>query len=377
MTKEPITKNRAAISVTHIAETIKGGIATYLNVFESYSQNLEFQNTYLIPQHQRSELRSNSNTKIFTHEGSRKPLGFVKLVLAIRQHINTYNPPLIFAHSTFAGLATAIALKITRHKPVFMYCSHGWASLRDQAAWKKRIITPIERLFSKRTDAIINISKNEDIKSRQMKFGQKMYLIENCAEESKLNLDAIWRRKSQTPQKLHLLYVGRFDKAKGFDILIKALSLLNTEREVDFVIDVIGEAVLNDLVTPIPIDLQPKINFHGWVRNDHIDEFYAKADFLVVPSRNEGFGICVIEAFRNATPVIASNRGALPNIVQHNINGIIFDLSAENLKCAITQAANLELLRLRQCALDTYIRNYTPQTFTQKLNKLISSVISN
>lgn len=377
MIEESLATNKS-ISVSHIAETIKGGIATYLNVFENHSQKLEFQNIYLVPKQQRNELRSNSDTQVYTHEGSRKPLGFIRLILAIRRHIETCNPTLVFAHSTFAGLATAIALATTtRNKPVFMYCSHGWASLRDQATWKKRIIIPIERLFSKRTNVIINISKNEDAKSRQMDFGRKMYLIENCAEESNLNPDSIQRRKNQDANTLRLLYVGRFDKAKGFDILIKALTLLNAEKKINFVVDIIGEAVLNDLETPIPSDLQHKIKLHGWVKNDRIDEFYAQADFLIVPSRNEGFGICVIEAFRNATPVIASNRGALPDIVQHDVNGIIFDLSAENLKHAIVQSVDIDLPRFRQHALDTYTRNYTPQIFTQKLNELITAASRN
>ena len=52
--------------------------------------------------------------------------------------------------------------------------------------------------------------------------------------------------------------------------------------------------------------------------------YYAAADGLVVPSRWEGFGLVAIEAMRAGTAVIASDRGALPELVEHGSDRLHF-----------------------------------------------------
>jgi glycosyltransferase involved in cell wall biosynthesis len=46
---------------------------------------------------------------------------------------------------------------------------------------------------------------------------------------------------------------------------------------------------------------------------------------VIIPSRWEGFGLVAIEAMRNGAPVIASDRGALPEVLDMGRAGLIFD----------------------------------------------------
>jgi glycosyltransferase involved in cell wall biosynthesis len=50
----------------------------------------------------------------------------------------------------------------------------------------------------------------------------------------------------------------------------------------------------------------------GYVPEEHLPGLYAGASAFVLPSRHEGFGLPCIEAMASGTPVVASNRGALP-----------------------------------------------------------------
>ena len=68
------------------------------------------------------------------------------------------------------------------------------------------------------------------------------------------------------------------------------------------------------------------VSLHGWIGPDRIDDFFASADALVVPSRWEGFGLVVPEALRNGTPAIVSRRGALPDLVTPGRTGELMAL---------------------------------------------------
>ena len=54
-----------------------------------------------------------------------------------------------------------------------------------------------------------------------------------------------------------------------------------------------------------------------------MDEFYRRAHVLEAPSRFEGYGMVVAEAFCYGLPVIASEVGALPELVVHEQNGLL------------------------------------------------------
>jgi glycosyltransferase involved in cell wall biosynthesis len=52
-------------------------------------------------------------------------------------------------------------------------------------------------------------------------------------------------------------------------------------------------------------------------------EALREMDVLVLPSRDEGFGLVLIEAMASGVPVIAGNAGGALDVVEHNINGIL------------------------------------------------------
>ena len=86
----------------------------------------------------------------------------------------------------------------------------------------------------------------------------------------------------------------------------------------------------------------------GWLPRESLDAYYAAADGLVVPSRWEGFGLVAIEAMRAGTAVIASNRGSLPELVEHGITGYIFNLDETDLGELEGTLRGLDKNRLRE-----------------------------
>lgn len=130
---------------------------------------------------------------------------------------------------------------------------------------------------------------------------------------------AATRRKYGLPES-YLLYLGGFDQRKNVPTLLKAFVQLAKDSKAFLV--VAGQLPERDLTfspDPRPIvqelGIGERVVFTGWVPEEDKPALYSGARALVFPSLYEGFGLPSLEALACGTPVIASNRGSLPEIV--------------------------------------------------------------
>ena len=127
------------------------------------------------------------------------------------------------------------------------------------------------------------------------------------------------RRKYGLPQS-YLLYLGGFDQRKNVPTLLKAFAQLAKDSRVSLVIaGRLPEKGSHFFPDPRPIvqelGIGERVVFTGWVPEEDKPALYSGARALVFPSLYEGFGLPPLEALACGTPVIASNRGSLPEIV--------------------------------------------------------------
>lgn len=128
----------------------------------------------------------------------------------------------------------------------------------------------------------------------------------------------------------HVLFVGRIQPLKGLDVAVCAMAELQRSdarllavggpsgphgaAEQARVNNLIAAAGLGDRVTIT--DPQP---------HHILSTYYRAADVVVVPSRTEAFGIVVLEAWRRGTPVVASDRAGLGELVRDGVDGLLVD----------------------------------------------------
>src|SRR4029453_10577437 len=91
--------------------------------------------------------------------------------------------------------------------------------------------------------------------------------------------------------KRRVLFVGRFDRQKGIDVLLDALPELQDSAFCYLV----GDRVLNN--GPVPA-MPANARTTGWLTAAEIESFYKSADVVVVPSRWEGLGLIGAEGMR-------------------------------------------------------------------------------
>lgn len=301
------------VAVVHAAETIKGGIATYLNAILPL-QLMRYgagRVIVVIPRNQVHQLAPLDGLSVITFKRRNlRIMAALRCALMMRGVLRKYRVNVMHIHSTFAGIACRLLRPRHRDRPKFIYCAHGWAF--DRPGRFGVIAKYFERRLCLFTDAIVCISDYERL--RALRAGLPIHMLKvvlNGLPELPITL----RSKSVANRGiLRLLFIGRLDKQKGLDVLVEALTRVTRQ----FTLDVIGASVLGDQRINI---CGPHIRVHGWLPTESIVSHLENCDVLVVPSRWEGFGLTALEGMRSAVPVLASRVGGLAELIDEHVTG--------------------------------------------------------
>lgn len=313
------------MKVLHIGEYVQGGVATYLKLLFSADGQDDVEN-YLVLSSYKSEHKWNlPNNRLKYYKYKRSVINVFPAMLEIYRHIKKVNPDVIYCHSTWAGLMGRMPYLLCKKKLKIIYNAHGWSFNRDTSSVKKKIYAAVERRLAVVTDKIINVSRYE--MDSAVDFGlpqEKMQLVYSGISADK---PRIGKKVEMYTDKINLLFVGRFDPQKGLDFLLNTFDKYANELQ-HIHLWVIGDNVVSD-GNGISKENTDNTTFLGWVSHEDISAYYEACDAVIMPSRWEAFGLVAIEAMKYGKPVIASNRGALPELIQDGVNGWIFDMDDE------------------------------------------------
>jgi len=194
-------------------------------------------------------------------------------------------------------------LKAVRLKPTFRQ--------RFIYAYKKWFI-PKSAWFAKKVITVSAYSKERIVKATGV-----------SAEKVTVTLEAVdhrlYQKSAHKPAGLFKIVVhGAADDRKNISNILKAAKLL-ASRKKSFQMLVIGMDKAELACTPyerqaLELGLEPYVKWMGNVPAEKMIQTYHDEDLLLYPSRLEGFGLPVLEAFACGTPVITSNTTSLPEV---------------------------------------------------------------
>ena len=112
--------------------------------------------------------------------------------------------------------------------------------------------------------------------------------------------------------------IGRLDRQKGFDVLLRSLAQVPQAQLV-----VVGDGQERDALERLAaeLDLSERVRFEGW--REDARRYLTTFDVLVVPSRFEGFPLVIVEAMLAGLPVVASAVGSVPESVLDGTTGLL------------------------------------------------------
>jgi len=136
-----------------------------------------------------------------------------------------------------------------------------------------------------------------------------------------------FNNKYHLPPNKKVLYVGRIDKDKNVEILIRAVPEVLRSMNIHFVIAGDGSELVRLKKQVQKLNVGHAISFLGWIDQNTDDylQIFQSADVFVMTSKIETQSIVTMEAMAAGLPVIGANAGALPELIKNDCNGCLFD----------------------------------------------------
>ena len=195
-----------------------------------------------------------------------------------------------------------------------------------------------------------------------------------------IDRQAMRRRYGLNLDRYTLLFVGRVDGEKRIDLLIRALNLINRD---DIQLAVAGRGAAAGTLKKLANDLNlgDRVQFTGYIPDEDLPGLLNSVDVFAMPSEAELLSIASLEALSCGRPILAANSQALPELVDHGINGYLFNpgdardaaraiqlIMDQKERWPVMQAASLDKVR-------THSLDYTLNRYEQVYELMLSGAL--
>jgi len=357
------------MKILHIAETVKGGIASVIQLLINNSPDY-IEHYIVLPEDQEKYITIDGTKRKYLFARKKRGIGtMVRLHYTYLKAIKNIKPDIIHLHSSFS----AFTFRTT--KPFYfpfsynkiIYCPHAFSFLMDNNSLINLFYARIEKCLSHLTSNIICTSNYE--MNLAIQFGMsvnKLKVIHNSISSpvpiSKLPPNP-YNKKG-----IKILFVGRFDHQKGYDDMVSLVNKLDPEK---FNFTAVGDFV-NDNDTQ---NRNPLISYTGWIDRVSLSAYYYYADFLFMPSRWESFGLVAVEAQSYGTPVIARKAASLPEIIIDGITGKLYHKNISELADFIAATPKSYWSNMQSACILNYKNNFDSTFMTNKVYALYNDVL--
>lgn len=323
------------VRVLHATETLVGGVATYLNILlRDQVQRYGADNVALFcPRAHRHHLAADLGECIAVYDTDlgRNASGMLALAHSLRRVDRHFAPSLVHLHSSFAGALGRVALPQAPRRVI--YNPHGWSyTMTTLQAWQVRLYAALERQLLRRCAAVIAVSRTEH--EEAVRAGLAPARIHTVLS----GLPALSETppRVETSARIQLVFAGRATAQKGLDWLMQVMRQL---EDVALDLRVFGADAAQCGEVP------DNVRVLGWRSAEDLTVALSQADALVMPSRWEAFGFSAVEAMRLGVAVLASTRGALPELVVDGHTGVLFSLDQPETLMQVLRGTSRETYR--------------------------------
>ena len=207
-----------------------------------------------------------------------------------------------------------------------------------ELTWMRRqlpFLAPVTRWIARRSDAVTVISNataaalasvDTISQPRIIPFGAASFREKSGPKA--IDIDGYSGAARGSRGEFHLLFVGRLVERKGVVHLIRALRRIDDEG---VVLTVVGDGPLLGPLKEAARDagLESRVRFTGFIPADGLADELERCDAFALPAVEdakgdvEGLGVVLLEALAHGRPVIASDSGGIPDIVEDGVTGIL------------------------------------------------------
>ena len=231
-------------------------------------------------------------------------------------------------------MAALLVAKILRKKLVLtIHCSAIYTA--HPTSFLEKLFHPTARIAErqaiKRADLVCVLTlRMKDLYLRDnLLTAEKIRVIPDGVDlevfnDNESNETGTFREKyNLPPDKSNISYVGRIAPEKGWHIFAQAASQLDNHY-LHFLVCGDGHQMEKFKRFVQHLGLSSQFTFTGFIPRREIAGLMKLSCFIVLPSMHEERGGTILEAMAVGTPIIASNVGGVPTVIQDKINGLLF-----------------------------------------------------
>lgn len=228
-------------------------------------------------------------------------------------HMHTSFGPSFYRSIPFVNLCCAYNIPIINHIHGAEFDSFYLAASDS----KKRLV---RKIYNKCTFLIV-LSKEWKQNISMITDANKIEVIENYSVPMPVN--TIKPLFSERFNKKQVLFLGEIGQRKGgFDIPEVIANVCTSIPDAKFVIA--GDGNIDDISkiqSLIPSQFAANVSFPGWVRGTAKEKLLRESAVYFLPSYQEGMPMSVLDAMGYGLPIVSTNVGGIPKLVETNVNG--------------------------------------------------------
>lgn len=245
----------------------------------------------------------------------------ISIILKLRKIFKSEKPDIIHTHRYVMEYVVPAAIGLHIRK---IHTLHSIASKENTKFG--RMLNHI--FFNVNSVKPVALSKNvlKTVVEEYKLSENDIYIVYNG-----VNVDIKNRKESyHIDNKFKLVHVGRFAVAKNHKILLEAVLEMRT-KGVDISLTLVGDGELKDEIYYYAEKNKMMDYVHFVGTTDNIYFYFENADAFILPSIYEGMPMTLIEAMGYGMPIIASNVGGIPNMIENDMNGILVEPTIDSI----------------------------------------------
>ncbi|NWF57500.1 MAG: glycosyltransferase, partial [Syntrophaceae bacterium] len=244
----------------------------------------------------------------------------------------------------------------------------------------------LERQFLKRVSGIVAVSVGQT--ERLKEYGihpANFWVVHNAISVKNRGNENSFEKRGNFLSTLHIpphgkiiVTAGRLSPEKGHRFLVEAIPGVLRERKDPFFV-FCGDGPMSEKIVRLAKELGvfDQCRFLGFCHD--LAGIFSAMDFLVLPSLSEGLPNVVLEAFAASKPVVASNVGGVPEVVEEGVSGyLVPPARPEPLARAILRMLSDpgKIESMGAAGYERVRREFTFESQTEKLESIYSQVIN-
>jgi glycosyltransferase involved in cell wall biosynthesis len=300
------------------------------------------------------------------------------LPFRVARELRTYRPDAVLAQGAQEAALAVLGRKLARVSTKVIADIHGdpAAPARLYGSPRRRALAPLAdalaRYGLRRSDGVRTISAYTSAVVRTAG-------VEPTAEFAAfMDLEPfVESEPAPLPERPAALFVGVLERYKAVDVLAEAWRLA-APRVPEATLHLVGRGTLSDVGAQLVRDLPAQARWTKSLSTAEVADALDAGTVLVLPSRSEGLGRVVVEAFCRGRGVVGSRVGGIPDIVDDGVSGILVtpgDASAlaDALVDVLTDRALAERIgAAAHVAVQPWLA--TPEEYASRIRALVDEV---